>query len=388
MKNKGIVSVFKLAMINEIYLDEISVSNIEFQKILGFNFIRSNSLIDRVKKYKIFWRLLLGLVIICWPVINIFLSLALFFKSLLLSITTKSPRDLQRDVFLLFSARLLQLGKNLGNNVNRTWISFGITGNGIVDKDKIISIYSLSTIHEVFCAFYLSCISPFIIKGMGKPMFFWVFSYTSFKWFLTFQVLNRLGLKSVCFANHYDRWAVLFDNLDVPEKIMMQHGILSEKVGPPTKLMTVNELYCYNQKEADIFFNSVILTRCHVNFIKLSLELFDIPGNGGTSVLFLSCLPITFEIERECMEKLQDFNLILKPHPVFPIKAFLDLRKDINFNLIEDSTLFPRVDLVVSYKSTLAYEYKSCGIPVIFYEKGDSPESIVKLVRDFSDKNC
>lgn len=384
MKDNRIVRVFKLAMINEIYLDEISVSRKEFQKILGFNFIRSNSLVNRVKRYKLIWKILLASVIVFWPLINIFLSLAHCFKTLLLCIVIGSGDRAQKDVNLLFTAKLLQLERKLDDDVNRTWLSLDIKGNGHVDENKMTSIYFLCNVQEVFYALYLSCISPFMIRKISKPMFSWVFSYTSFKWFLTFQVLERLKLKSICFANHYDRWAVLFDNLDVPEKTLIQHGILSEEITPPTKLKTINRLYCYNQKEADVFFNNVISSRCDVNFIKLSLELFDIPRNGRTSVLFLSCLPITFEIERECMEKLQDFDLILKPHPVFPIKVYLDLRKNLNFNLIEDSTLFPKVDLVVSYKSTLAYEYQSSGIPVIFYEKGDSPEFIAKAVRDFS----
>lgn len=375
------ISVYEKAMENEIYLDQNSISSEEFKQLVGFNFIRANSLINKVKKNIVVWRIILKSVILLWPLLNFIISVLYFCRSIILLKPNRNKTHKLEKVNLLFSNRLLQLRDNIDDRDDRIWITLNRSAD-ILENQETLNIYSLLKYKDVFHSLYLSLKAPSIIGRVNKTRSNIVFSYTSFEWFLTYHALDRLNLTSIFFANHYDRWAVLFDSLKATEKILIQHGLLSANVAPPIKLENITRLYCYNKIEANIFFNRVLSTECPVIIIKSNLKLSHLTDDDRFSILFLGCLPITFEIEQECIMQLSNYNynLIIKPHPVFPIDEYLLLKSKFKFNVIQDKNIFPNVDLVVSYKSTLAYEYEQKDVNVIYYEKGDDPSEIIKKI--------
>ena len=74
--------------------------------------------------------------------------------------------------------------------------------------------------------------------------------------------------------------------------------------------------------------------------------------------------------EGQIIKELQglDIELYLKNHPAEVNSKYDSLRNQFNFNFIEGKdTRFPDVDLLISYDSTLAYEYASVGAKVLYY---------------------
>lgn len=197
-------------------------------------------------------------------------------------------------------------------------------------------------------------------------------SYSSYNWFITYFSLRHQSFDKIVFVNHYDRWAVLFDNLHSENIILLQHGIISADFAPPTKLKNISELYAYNEEEKDKFLKLVIYNKkCIFKLLKREIKLTSIPAKVNTpQVLLISCLPLTFDDEKKLLINISSkVTIFIKAHPVFSTLPYYELKKQFDFNLIVEKDLFPDVDLVISYNSTLGYEYELAGKKVIYYEK-------------------
>lgn len=214
----------------------------------------------------------------------------------------------------------------------------------------------------------------------------WVLqSYTAFRWFLVRRAIDRLS-GTLVMADHFDRWAVLTDR-SVRERrrapisherlILIQHGTLgamSQKthagaslLNLPTRLRQVDELHVYNSDEAATFRSDVLAvneaTRAlDLHFFKPVIELTGEKISSRIRLLFVGhplCESFQAEVFRELMTS-SSFEIFYKPHPRAPMSSSMAA---VGWTIIEYPQTFPRVDLLVSYPSTLVVEYEGVGIP-------------------------
>jgi hypothetical protein len=210
-------------------------------------------------------------------------------------------------------------------------------------------------------------------------------AYTAFRWFLLRRAMNRLEGVLVT-TEHYDRWAVLVDRAVRESRraspsfvnlIVVQHGAMGalnqeksisrSSLNLPTKLRQVDELYAYNQDEADAFQAMVFANRnisriLGIRFFKPTIELTGDLISDRKRLLIVGhpiCEPFHIEIFKN-LKNFEHVEIFYKPHPKAPMSAPL---VSVGWKIIKDSNFFPRVDLLVSYPSTLVIEYKNVGVP-------------------------
>ncbi len=174
----------------------------------------------------------------------------------------------------------------------------------------------------------------------------------------------------IVFCNQSDRWAILFDSIPSRKKILIQHGIASNDIICPVRLSNVDIFYSISKSTyKDVYF-SILDCKPELRFQKGSLHLSDIEKHNGIAILIVSHI-VWFEKEEvlvRTLTQIGDIDIYLKKHPeVKNDQCYRDLQSAYPFNYITDA-FFPNVDGVISYQSTLAYEYRDIGIPTYIYD--------------------
>ena len=214
----------------------------------------------------------------------------------------------------------------------------------------------------------------------------WVMqTYTAYRWFLVRRAVDRLS-GTLVMTEHYDRWAVLVDRA-VRERrraqgcidylVVVQHGAMGalnedENFGEsllnlPTRLRQVDELHAYNSDEAAAFRANVfglgkVSRALEVCFFKPTIELMGEVISNRPRILFVGH-PLCESFHIQVFRKLTTwkiFEIYYKPHPKGPMSASAEA---VNWKIIKEEKIFPRVDLLISYPSTLVIEYENVGIP-------------------------
>ena len=110
-----------------------------------------------------------------------------------------------------------------------------------------------------------------------------------------------------------------------------------------------------------------------VKYFIPEIKLQSVPHEVGIkNVLLIGCVIHFKEIEAEIIKKYsidKKYKLYVKPHPCFSMAFYEELIKKYNFTIIKDRNYFPDVDCVISYDSTLAYEYQLQNIEVHIHSK-------------------
>ena len=214
----------------------------------------------------------------------------------------------------------------------------------------------------------------------------WVLqTYTAFRWFLVRRAMARLPGTLVT-TDHFDRWAVLVDRT-VREcrrapgcrarLIVVQHGAMGalnqeahlrkSLLNLPTRLRQVDELHAYNSNEAaafraDVFARGEILRALDIHFFKPAIELTGEAISDRPRLLFVGhplCECFHLEVFRK-LKIWKNFEVYYKPHPKASMSASIAA---VEWIIIKEANIFPRVDLLVSYPSTLVIEYEGVGVP-------------------------
>lgn len=212
-------------------------------------------------------------------------------------------------------------------------------------------------------------------------------SYTAFRWFLVRSAVDRIS-GTLVMTDHFDRWAVLVDSSvrarrrrDSPctRLVVIQHGTLgglgttpnangNGALRPlPTRLSYVDELYAYNADEEAAFRRAVLAdTRGHpqlcVRYFKPAITLSGERAADRPRLLFVGhplCEDFQAMVYRVLRESLT-VDAFYKPHPKAPMSAAM---ANVGWTIIDNPAMFPRVELLVSYPSTLVIEYEGVGIP-------------------------
>lgn len=213
-------------------------------------------------------------------------------------------------------------------------------------------------------------------------------SYAVMSWMMTWFTLIKLKPSKIYTSEHHDRWAVLIDSYvglsSTQQKCnfsLVQHGKeyeqtyvkmeeISAEEGLPYRLRNVNKLYLYDKNQLMIFKDRILSkSNCvdlEVIYIsaKLGLVALDLEVKSILIVGHSFCEAIHTKLYQDFL-KFKKFKVFYKPHPTVIASNFA---KSLAWEYIEDKNYFPRVDLVISYPSTLVDEYEAEGVKVIVHD--------------------
>ncbi|STA74667.1 Uncharacterised protein [Citrobacter freundii] len=246
-------------------------------------------------------------------------------------------------------------------------------------NNTVISIYEVVSYYDIFKSTLLS-IFAFFYFFKSTHHFKWVLQiYTAPSWFLVAIALDKIQ-GNIVSSEHYDRWAVLIDIVSCKRQnryTLVQHGSLKALDSSaylafqiPYKLKHVGKIVVFDEVEYKFFADKILDPNLseiiEVEYSKPELSLTEVTSNQ-LKLLFIGhslCEKEQLKICSQINKKINNCTIYYKEHP--KARASLDVR-DFNFNFITDDSFFPVVDIVISYPSTLAYQYEEKGISVLFH---------------------
>jgi hypothetical protein len=210
-------------------------------------------------------------------------------------------------------------------------------------------------------------------------------TYTAWRWFLARLAVDKLP-GPLLTTEHFDRWAVLVDGsawhtrLQLPPRrfTVMQHGSVNAD-GPqpglilriPTRLRAVDRLHVYSPADAEVFRQDILSPRCAARqpaqtYYRPMVPLTELAAADRPSVLFVGH-PLCEAAHCALMKALRqaiDVQAFYKPHPTTGAGRQV---AELPWTVIQGRAVFPRVDLIVSYPSTMVAEYASHAIPAVVH---------------------
>lgn len=245
------------------------------------------------------------------------------------------------------------------------------------------------------------------VLNTGKNSAWALQSYTAVPWFCVRLAMEKLEGRFLT-AEHFDRWAVLADSAVASARrngrradlSLMQHGAVNgDQSGQgghvfPYKLKyrlrSVGHLHVYDQASANVFKEHILsptLARqgVKISYFRPSVPLTRIGTGTGLRVLFVGH-PICERLHAASVHLLKgrsDLILYYKPHPLAPMSVDME---DYPWQVMSDPSIFPEVDMLVAYPSTLVEEYKSHNIPSVVHAidmpASDAPALLERILSE------
>lgn len=308
------------------------------------------------------------------------ITLVKFIVSLFTSLYRTRPEIIEHDeLFLNFTYMFLERTKaaNLYKG-SKYWVIGPNIERKFVPKDKKIVEYKL----------FVSFADNFKILALS---FNTIWNYLCYErslclihkvWqFYELQIaLSKIARNStVYFANQSDKYATLIDNIPTKKKVLLQHGIALNWAKLPCPLKHVDTFYAISNQTWQDAYANILEGEPELKYFNPTIEL-TVYKNEKKSVLIVSEVTY-FDQEREMLKALKDIDIVvyLKRHPGFSQdECYRNLQKEYGFNYVTEK-VFPKVDFVISYFSTLAYEYMVHDIPVYIYNTKEEYNSEVML---------
>lgn len=254
------------------------------------------------------------------------------------------------------------------------------------DEAVEVPLVSLLTAKDLWRAFVCSLRATYLLRRKQSN---WVLqSYTAFRWFAARSAVDRIGGTLVT-TEHYDRWAVLADRSVRASRrkggalrlVMMQHGSLGGLGGGgsshgalkpwPTRLSCVDELYAYSLDEEAVFRRTVLRNSRgkptpSVHYFTPRIALEGELSSERLRLLFVGHpLCETFQTALyAALRERAEVEVFYKPHPKAPMSASM---AEVGWTVIDNPGMFPRVDMLVSYPSTLVIEYEGMGTQAVVH---------------------
>lgn len=305
-------------------------------------------------------------------VFNVFVSLVLtlckFFVSLVGGLFRTKPIDKQYDeLFLnfmdLFTERVKSADLYCKSNY---WVIGPNVGRSFIPKDKNIIDYrcQIDMVDNFkILKLSLSTIWNYLLHGKCLCLV-----HKAWQFYEAYVGLSKITQNSnIYFSNQSDKYAILFDNIPSRKKILLQHGIALNWGILPCPLRHIDIFYAISEHTWQDAFAYILIGSPQLKFFNPTISLTDF-NLERKSVLIVSEVTY-FEQEVEILKALSKLNIevFLKRHPGFTNdQCYRDLQSKYKFCYITDK-VFPKVDFVVSYFSTLVFEYMEHGIPVYMY---------------------
>lgn len=251
------------------------------------------------------------------------------------------------------------------------------------DALQIIGFYCL------FCAFLKATYISLTLGYSSKYSEYRFLCFYIFELLVVYESLKALNsspLKKQLFVtDHYDRWALMADNLrevSYSKLTIIQHGVLvvgdsTFDVLIPKKLAGVDGLYFFDELSKTVFIEKIFSPSLNPRFVKFQngLELSAL-GVDCPTVLIVGC-PVSFDFHLALTDylvsKVDKIKVFYKPHPT---SIGYGKSQNKHWVWVDDVDYYPEVDLVISYPSSLATQYQSKKIPVFIHELDETGSAV------------
>ena len=386
MRCNNIMSTYLLSLKNEIYIDDIAFIQTGLSKIIDYNVIRPQHTHHHIKNHPKAFRFLLIFLSSSWILWNSIIQTILLLKHLSNAALVKRKIISSEAIILVATHRLPDQLKKVMDTVPSQALMIG-KGTSSTINCASANLIDVVNIKDIFNAYYYSLLAPINLRKYIRGNYI-IQTYNSFEWFLINCFLTRQkGIKEIWFANHFDRWAILFDNLKIERKIIVQHGIENGKLIPPVMLKSITKAYLIKADQKPFFVGKIIENDFEFEELKSEIKLTEIFCQDKLRVLIVGNASIHSVEERFLIQHLSSLNIhfCLKPHPVLSQNFYTELKQDTDFLLIADKNTFPEVDVVISYESTLGLEYELEGVKVLYYADNTVDEIIQYLKRSIKE---
>lgn len=305
------------------------------------------------------------------------------------------PSDVSYGV--LFSERAAGVINQALPNNSLVWITFPwVVNDDVKGSDGKLDILVVLSVSDLMRAWSLSVKAVHRLGSHARTKHWVLQGYTAFRWMATRIALDKIDAKGYVIAEHYDRWACLVDSVvrsrrreaftQQPDFTIVQHGSLvslnaeqSLKTELPLQLpsrhRSVSAIYVYDMYSRDVFFNSIISPVCEsrcvsVDYYRLTITLCELHRQKVFSVLFVGH-PLCEKLHVDLCHSFDGESIFsfYKPHPTsMPSNEVVSQ----SWLVIQGREIFPPVDLLISYPSTLVDEYASLGIPAVLHSLNES----------------
>lgn len=353
--------------------------------------ISSKAIPRTLKGNRAFVKIYLCLLSFLFPVWSLYFVLLAIINILKIK---KEPYKGEK-LFLLSSIALPRVVSNAAIKFNSEdgWLEIPWIKYKDTDDKNVLSVFRFIGFQDILSAYWDSVIVvSYIVKKNGYQ--FVIPAIKCYRWFLYNIAVRKIPYHvELIFANHKDAFATLIDALPHQNKTLVQHGteILmdnSNNIGTtyyyhhedgnywsqnlPCRYNSLTKLYCFSKKEFEAMKTAVLNCTPEVIYVGYSLKKFNENLGGDKAILIIAYFDLFYEKERKLISLLQNraVKIYLKNHPLFPASVYSDLKKEYDFILL-DGPIFPKVDYVFSYSSTLALEYENLGAKVILYNNMD-----------------
>lgn len=319
------------------------------------------------------------------PLASLIIVTLLLVPYCIISIITKK-QPLGNELFIdncpLLKARTIAAGKY---DESIDWLySFFVPKKDWDRTKRCHSLFEYVSFWNVIQSYVLSVIT--IIGSQTINKFRYIFkTYNCFEFFLTNYVLQNISPDiTLCFCNQMDRWAILFDHAPQKNRVLFQHGIEMPTANWPAKFERTDTVYVLSKEESEHLFKAAFKIRpSNVYLLKPTIELTQMAEDDNIKVLIVGFPSYhLFEQEKALVTALNKdgITVYLKPHPgKEDMGRYVELgKKHSNCKIILEK-IFPDVDLVCSYRSTLAVEYQAHNKFVMMYDDYSVDEMIEKI---------
>ncbi|PLP60067.1 hypothetical protein CYK37_07810 [Mesorhizobium loti] len=264
---------------------------------------------------------------------------------------------------------------------------------------RVIPLMALISASQLFNAVRLSIIATRRFSRLAQDGNWLLQLYTAVQWFIARQAVARCPAHLII-AEHFDRWAVLADVAaranarqdDDPRHrglTVVQHGSVhhldareNRDLGLNYRLAAVSRLYVYDDASLEMFAKEVLTKSCFTkmepHYLRPQIEMTGNTTSATPRILFVGH-PLCSRSQIEIYRAIKPYNwqVFYKPHPLAGISA--ECKRE-DWVIIEDPFLFPRVEILVAYASTLVMEYESAGIPAKIHPMTYSASSVDEVV--------
>lgn len=258
--------------------------------------------------------------------------------------------------------------------------------SGLPDDAEVIPAMTLLDEADIARSLELATLAHRALQGRRRLSGCGLQTYSAWRWFFARLAVDKLP-GPLLTTEHFDRWAVLVDGSVFSTRhqqptrrvTIMQHGSVNAD-GPqpglgirlPTRLRAVDQLHTYSAADADVFKRDILSPHCAASepaqtFYLPMMTLTDLAQPGRPAVLFVGH-PLCEAAQCALMYELQrsvDLQAFYKPHPAIGASKRIAA---LPWTIIKSRSIFPRVDVIISYPSTMVAEYATHDIPAVVHQ--------------------
>ena len=385
---KKLFKLYLLGYLNEYYVNKLLVLNDDNLSYKRFKIDKTISYLNLPKKLTFVIISSIGLISLVEIFISIFILFSFFLYYVLLLAFTKNTKILNKKLVFGINDDFYyhKFVERINMNAEDFHILYSPCSNNNIRNENKISILSGVSLAHLFKSLLFSFEMIFFLyyRFGNRDIFFR--GYSSFNFFITSFFVFKSSLSNQYYSDaQYCRWAHLLGNID-HESNLVQHGIILDKI-KLHKIGRVNFAY-YISAEQKITFEKLLLYNIPDSLQIANKLKYNIFLKEDIFSVLLICNSLYFEKEQKVIKYLNELNLCLyvKPHPNESPKKYLDENFNKKFILLNNYDI-PKVDLVISYPSSLAYDFLNNGTRVLFYQDKNFETSIFDLISNYSIKN-